>query len=159
MRIEILHGHSERLIKDAQSVRREVFVIGQDVPLERDIDGLDRDPLTTQYVGYEVVNHHPDQPICTARVRLIEVNPDDTVPFDAKIERVGVVERARSNGIGQDLMSYILRELDTDPDVGNIVLESQTAATTFYERLGFTATGDLFEDAGIPHIRMIRPTR
>ena len=36
------------------------------------------------------------------------------------------------------------------------VLDSQTYAIPFYERLGFVAEGEEFDDAGIPHFLMRR---
>jgi predicted GNAT family N-acyltransferase len=32
-----------------------------------------------------------------------------------------------------------------------VVLSAQTYAVAFYERLGYTAYGEEFDDAGIPH--------
>ncbi len=37
-----------------------------------------------------------------------------------------------------------------------ILLGAQSTAETFYEKLGYTAYGDPFEDAGMPHIYMKR---
>jgi predicted GNAT family N-acyltransferase len=36
------------------------------------------------------------------------------------------------------------------------VLHAQTRAAPFYARYGFVAEGEVFEEAGIPHIRMRR---
>jgi predicted GNAT family N-acyltransferase len=157
MKFEILEGHSERLITDAQTVRHEVFVLGQNVPIERDLDGKDHRP-TIQFVGYEEDHHHSGLAICTARVRPIYLE-DEANPglFDAKIERVAVVERLRGNNIGQDLITYIMQAMKRDSNVQNLILESQTHAKLFYERLGFIAVGDEFDDAGIAHIKMEKP--
>ena len=37
-----------------------------------------------------------------------------------------------------------------------VVVNAQVAAMRFYERLGFTATDDTFDEAGIPHRVMTR---
>jgi ElaA protein len=39
--------------------------------------------------------------------------------------------------------------------VTKVKLGAQTHALGFYERLGFTAIGDEFDDAGIPHREMV----
>ena len=36
------------------------------------------------------------------------------------------------------------------------VLHAQTSAQAFYSRAGFVARGVVFEEAGIPHIEMMR---
>lgn len=124
----------------ALDIRRVVFIEGQDVPEERERDGLDSE--ADHYVGYVANN-----PIATARVRHIE---EDT----AKIERVAVLPGHQGNHHGLSLMQHILCNLRAQ-EVERVVLEAQTYAQEFYERLGFTATGDVFQDANIPHIKMV----
>ena len=41
------------------------------------------------------------------------------------------------------------------PGVKKVKLGAQTHALGFYEHLGFTAFGDEFDDAGIPHREMV----
>ena len=41
------------------------------------------------------------------------------------------------------------------PGVTKVKLGAQTHALGFYERLGFTAYGPEFDDAGIPHREMV----
>jgi predicted GNAT family N-acyltransferase len=50
----------------------------------------------------------------------------------------------------------MLAILDHARDAGFtlVILDSQTHAVPFYERLGFTAHGPEFDDAGIPHRSM-----
>lgn len=36
-------------------------------------------------------------------------------------------------------------------------MHAQTHAVAFYERLGWSAQGDVFDEAGIPHVVMLRP--
>jgi predicted GNAT family N-acyltransferase len=37
------------------------------------------------------------------------------------------------------------------------LLHAQTSVVPFYERLGYTAEGPVFDEAGIPHRKMSRP--
>ncbi len=68
----------------------------------------------------------------------------------AKITRVAVLRPARGHGIGEALM----RHIETTLPARRFVLDAQLHALPFYERLGYTATGDVFMEAGIPHRRM-----
>ena len=36
-----------------------------------------------------------------------------------------------------------------------VVLSSQVSAIPFYERLGYVASGPVYDDAGIPHREMV----
>lgn len=125
---------------EALEIRKTVFIEGQNVPVERERDGLDAE--ADHYVGYG-----NGQPVATARVRHIEEGT-------AKIERVAVLPGYQGKHYGLDLMQHILDHLRAQ-DIEKAVLEAQTYAQAFYEKLGFTATGDIFEDANIPHIKMV----
>ena len=41
------------------------------------------------------------------------------------------------------------------PGVESVKLGAQTHALSFYEKLGFTAYGPIYDDAGIPHRDMM----
>jgi predicted GNAT family N-acyltransferase len=71
----------------------------------------------------------------------------------AKIGRIAVSQARR----GQKLGDWIMREiLQTVREEGyeQAILDSQTQAISFYEKLGFVAEGEEFLDAGILHYRM-----
>ena len=84
----------------------------------------------------------------TARTRQIE-------PGLAKIERVAILAALRGGGLGTALMRQVLRSLD-DAGFDRVVLHAQAHSEAFYRALGFLTEGAPFEEAGIPHVRMIR---
>ena len=49
----------------------------------------------------------------------------------------------------------MIRALD-DIIVGPAVLNAQLQVENFYTRLGFVAKGDVFQEAGIDHVRMVK---
>jgi predicted GNAT family N-acyltransferase len=50
-----------------------------------------------------------------------------------------------------------VEEAEELASVAHFVVESQTHAIPFYERLGYVAEGAVYEDAGIPHRSMRKP--
>ncbi len=64
---------------------------------------------------------------------------------------------ARGTGLGAALIRAAIAEFRRHPGITTIRLGAQTHALGFYERLGFTATGPEYLDAGIPHRDMILP--
>ena len=69
-----------------------------------------------------------------------------------KLERFAVLDKYRSNGIGAKITKFILNNLkETQP----IYLFAQESAIKFYEKLGFKSIGNLFEEVGIKHQKMI----
>ena len=124
------------------AIRRAVFIEGQSVPEDIEIDGEDANCL--QYMAKV-----DGTPAATARVKPIGSK--------AKIQRVAVLDAHRGTGLGAKLMQFILNDLR--PDFSEAVLGSQMQAIGFYEKLGFQAFGPEFDDAGIPHRDMMRSLR
>lgn len=131
----------------AFDIRRAVFCREQGVAEAIEIDGLD--PECRHYLA-----RLDGAAVGTARVRRL----DDGA---AKIERVAVLRRHRETGIGRALMARILADLDAAGPAGlagpaPVVLNAQTRVEGFYARIGFVAEGGEFEEAGIPHVHMVR---
>ena len=121
-------------------IRKTVFVEEQAVPLELEMD--EYDDAATHFLLRD-----GDAPLATAR--LLDKHGL------AKIGRVAVLQEARGRGLGLLLMRAVLDEARRQ-GFAEAVLDSQTYAIPFYERLGFVAEGDEFDDAGIPHYLMRR---
>lgn len=120
-------------------IRYLVFQIEQGVEPELEFDG--KDDTSTHFLVYL-----EEKPVGTARVRFLQ-------PHIAKVERVAVLSKLRGKGIGYRLMEYILDYLATQ-NVREVCMHAQTPVRMFYEKLGFEAEGEVFEEAGIPHITM-----
>ena len=123
------------------AIRREVFCVEQGVSEELEIDGLDAE---CRHYLLRVGG----QSVGTARTRSVE-------PGTVKVERVAILARYRGRGLGSALMRRLLRELD-EKGCGRTVLHAQAHSETFYRALGFATEGAPFEEAGIPHVRMVR---
>ena len=121
-------------------IRRRVFIEEQRVPEELEMDELD--PSCTHFIALD-----GDRPIGTARLR--------SVGTDAKAERVAVLAAQRKRGAGRMLMARIEQEAAAD-GLARVVLNAQLEVIPFYERLGYRAEGERFEEAGIPHRRMTK---
>jgi ElaA protein len=126
-------------IEACLALRRTVFMEEQGVSEAEEIDGLDADCL-------HLLARDGDTPVGTARI-LFE---DDV----AKIGRVCVLQDKRGTGLGRRLIEAALQAAQ-----GRAVkakLGAQVTALGFYEGLGFTAYGPVYDDAGIPHRDMVR---
>jgi len=131
----------EALYEDALYVRRLVFVDEQRVPLEEEIDQFEDEAL--HFVLYDETN-----PIGAGRFRLL----DQTT---AKIERICVLPTARKTGAGRLLMEHI-EQVAKQHGAKKAKLNAQTHAELFYKKLGYETISDVFLDAGIPHVTMIK---
>ncbi|WP_336949452.1 GNAT family N-acetyltransferase [Acinetobacter junii] len=128
-------GHWDKLEQDAKFIRKQVFIIEQNIPEEEEWD--DQDMISDHFVVYD-----QDQPIATAR--LLQNN---------SVGRVAVLKAYRGQGIGRMIMLEIIRQAHQQ-DRTFLQLSSQVHAISFYEKLGFSIQGDAYDECGIPHIKM-----
>lgn len=138
--VEIIEIADADDMKRAFAIRRAVFCDEQGVSRAEEFDGRDGD--CRHYLasaGGETVG--------TARLR-------DAGGGEVKIERVAVLIPHRGNGFGTALMRRTIADAAAS-GADTIAIHAQRHAETFYEHLGFVTQGGVFEEAGIPHVRMV----
>ena len=140
MPVSIILAQTPAEREPCYTIRKAVFVEEQAVPLELELD--EYDDTATHFLMSD-----GDTPLATAR--LLDKHGL------AKIGRVAVLREVRGRGLGLSLMQAVLDEARRR-GFEEAVLDSQTYAIPFYERLGFVAEGEEFDDAGIPHFLMRR---
>ncbi|MEJ2316773.1 MAG: GNAT family N-acetyltransferase [Gammaproteobacteria bacterium] len=122
------------------AIRRRIFIDEQGVPADLEWDGLDATAMharATSLAG-EVIG--------TARL----------LP-DGQIGRMAVLREWRGLGVGTAMLQCLIA---CAPVKERLFLNAQTSAESFYRRNGFEPEGEIFMEAGIPHIRMhYRPSR
>lgn len=122
-------------------LRREVFIEEQGVSETEEMDGRDDDAL-------HLLARNARHPVGTARLMIT----GDTL----KIGRVCVLKPQRGTGLGAALIRAALEVAQDQPQVRRVQLGAQLQALGFYEKLGFTAFGPVYDDAGIDHRDMER---
>jgi len=129
-------------INAIKSIRESVFQHEQNVPPELEFDEYDED--TAQHL----LAYLNAQPVGTCRVRVIDAQT-------GKIERVAVLAEARGQKIGQKLTENALEYLKNQ-NCTTAVVNAQEYVKTLYEKLGFIQVGETFDEADIPHVKMIK---
>jgi predicted GNAT family N-acyltransferase len=129
---------TEREREDAFSVRIAVFVEEQGISRADELD--DFDASATHCVAYV-----DGAPAGAGRLLL----------FDgcAKIGRMAVLASQRGSGLGALVLDALERE-GVARGVRLFKLSAQMHARGFYERCGYSAHGDVYDDVGIPHLDM-----
>lgn len=120
-------------------IRYQVFQIEQGVDPTLEFDG--KDDQAAHFLVY--LNQ---KAVATARIQFLDEHT-------AKIERVAVWQELRGAGIGRRLMEQTLDFL-AEQQIRLVYMNAQQSVQGFYEKLGFEPEGTVFEEAGIPHIRM-----
>ncbi|WP_159900718.1 GNAT family N-acetyltransferase [Salinirussus salinus] len=132
----------EGTIADAHAVRRAVFIEGQGVSEAEEMDG--RDAEAFHVVVYDREDGHP---VGTTRLREADGH--------AKVERVAVRESYRGEGLGRKLMAVVEARARRDGH-DRVVLHAQTDVEGFYADLSYETVSDVFYEADIPHVEMVK---
>ena len=128
----------------ARAIRTRVFIDEQDCPPEEEWDGHDA-------ASRHVVGWVDDTPVATARWRAV---PHDEAVV-AKLERFAVLPEHRSQGYGRHLVEAVLADARR-AGFDTFLIHAQAHLEDWYATFGFTSTGRRFEEAGIPHVEMVR---
>ncbi|MBI5223986.1 GNAT family N-acetyltransferase [Candidatus Micrarchaeota archaeon] len=139
--IRLIKSKSE--FEQVLKIRHDTFVIGQKVPIELEVDGLDKE-------AEHFILFFEGTPAGCARIRYLE----DT----AKLERIAILEQYRGKGLGKELMRFLIRHCRQKP-IREIVMHAQYYLLEFYRSFGFVPVGERFDDVGIEHIEMRLKTR
>ncbi|MBF2006162.1 MAG: GNAT family N-acetyltransferase [Chlorogloeopsis fritschii C42_A2020_084] len=122
-----------------EEIRRIVFQEGQGVDPDLDFDGDDE-------ISEQLIAYLDNEPVGTARIRYLD---DKT----AKIERLAVLPIARGQGIGKKIMEKALLVI-ASKNIPEVVLHAQEYVKGLHQQLGFQEEGEVFEEAGIRHVKM-----
>lgn len=141
MKLQHFHVEAADWAREAQradllALRHEVFVQEQGVP-----EALERDDLDA-YCHHVLARDDDGQPIGCGRL-----TPQH------KIGRMAVRQPWRGQGVGAAMLRELIEKARALgwPEVS---LGAQLPAIGFYERQGFCAHGEVFDDAGIAHRAM-----
>ena len=118
-----------------ERIRREVFVREQGIPESDEWDGED---ATSVHI-LATLNR---EPVGTGRLNRA-----------GKIGRIAVLPGLRGRGVGSLILDRLLEEARR-LGIREPCLHAQVQAVSFYEKLGFERKGEVFDEAGIPHVRM-----
>jgi len=121
------------------AIRKSVFQEEQGVDPALEFDGKDE-------ISEHLLAYLDDKAVGTTRIRYLD---DQTV----KIERLAVLSTAREQGIGKKIMENALSFI-ASKNIREVVIHSQEYIKSFYQKLGFVEEGEIFEEAGIPHVKM-----
>lgn len=134
---------SIKTLYDILALRAEVFVLGQGSAYQ-DPDGKD-------FSALHVLGIEKDLIAAYARVFL----PTKTQPAIV-FGRVLTAPSARNKGYGKQLIQEIIAHCDTHFPNIRIQCSAQYYLKNFYNSFGFKEDGDIYDDVGVPHIKMFK---
>jgi predicted GNAT family N-acyltransferase len=139
LKVRVRRIDSKEDLRKAFAIRLRVFVKEQGVPEEIELD--DDDETAIHFLAvFEA------RPVGAARLVMRG--------GAAKIGRMAVLKSYRGGGVGTELLRKALRSARRRK-AKRIFLNAQVPVIGFYEKMGFRCAGRVFEEAGIPHRKMV----
>ncbi|HEY6420559.1 MAG TPA: GNAT family N-acetyltransferase [Candidatus Binataceae bacterium] len=145
--IKVIPVATPAQMKQAHAIRRAVFIEEQHVPEEIELDAADADAFHALALSDGVA-------VGCGRMVLYQDVPDPP-GAQVKIGRMAVAREHRKSGIGREILLFLMNEARAR-GLRSAVLDAQLTAEGFYLKNGFTAVGEVFEEAGILHRKMTR---
>ena len=136
MELDIKFTQNDREMLSCLSLRRTVFIEEQNVPENEEVDG---DDPNCDHILLTI----SDDPVGAARLKYY----DNFV----KVQRVCVLKNYRGQGIGSNIINFIIKHIERNDICNSVRLGSQIHALEFYKGLGFVEFGEEYLDAGILH--------
>ncbi len=136
-------GDWASLQADASPLRTQVFVQEQGVPPAMEWDAQDPQAM------HAVLRNRLGRTIATGRLL-------PALDGVAKIGRMAVLRQMRGMRFGEQVLKGLIDAARARGDT-SVRLHAQCSAEAFYLRQGFVRHGEVFEEAGIPHIEMRKP--
>jgi predicted GNAT family N-acyltransferase len=127
-------------IDAVMKIREIVFILGQKVDWEIEMDGLDKDAI-------HVIALLDGKPAGCARLRFLDQK--------AKFERIAVLPEYRKQGIGKKIMEFLV-DYSKKKGAREAYMNAQVYASDFYVKCGFMPRGPEFMEAGMMHQEMFK---
>ena len=121
-----------------KSVRKAVFIDEQSISPELEWDGLDEE------CRHALVLSSQGEAIGCGRMMA-----------DGHIGRIAVLPAWRKQKVGTAIMEALLGYARAH-GYPQVDVDAQTYAVPFYQAFDFAPEGEVFQDAGLPHIKMRR---
>ena len=134
--MDVVVAKTQKEITDNFYVRGMVFVVEQHIDYEIEFDGLDG--ICILFVAYK-----DNQPIGAARL------------YKNKVGRVATLKDFRKQGVASAIMNKI-EEYALENHMIELVLHAQLYVKDFYLHRGYIPEGNIFQEADIDHIKMVK---
>lgn len=141
-KVKIIVAGTEKELERCLGLRNAVFTLERGVPGEIEVDEFDCldgvcDHILIEGEGRDV-----------GALRCMHMD-DGTI----RLQRFCVLKDCRGMGYGRIALG-LLEEYYWRENVDKLVLDAKFEASGFYEKCGYVKVSELFEEAGILHIKM-----
>jgi predicted GNAT family N-acyltransferase len=142
--VKILKATNNNELERCLNIRNEVFTIEKGISKEIEVD--ENDNLNSGYEHFVATCNENDM----GAFRCIKIS-NDTV----KIQRFCVLKQYRKQGIGKRIIEDV-EDYYKAKEITKLELDAKFSVCGFYEKCGFEKVSDIFIEAGVEHIKMVK---
>ncbi len=139
-----------------RKIRDIVFIQEQDVPIEIEFDEFDSigsdDPSNLSDGNPQ--GEHAEHFLAILNGKAVGCCRFRQAGDWTKLERIAVYKEFRGKGIGEAMMQFLLDKC-VERGYEMVYLHAQCQSQGFYAKMGFEPVGDIFDEAGIDHTKMV----
>jgi len=130
------------LLYDILQLRQQIFIVEQNC-VYQDLDNLDQQSLHLCALGHGKL------------LAYLRALPPGLGYAEASLGRIAVNEEARGLQLGRELVARGIALARTTWPASDIKIGAQAHLEAFYTAMGFDTIGDVYDEDGIPHIKML----
>lgn len=142
--LKIKKAENNEVLETCLYVRNAVFTVEKKIAKEIEVDENDMlngrcDHFLVEYEGKPA-----------GALRCMRTG-DDFV----KLQRFCILKEYRNQGLGRKITAFV-EEYYRNNSYAKIELDAKFEVFEFYEKCGYKKISDPFEEAGIPHVKMVK---
>lgn len=141
--LNIIKVSNKEDLKKCLDIREKVFIEEKKVPIEIENDCYD---IITEACDHFLIKYE-NKTVGTLRCYVKEKD-------EVKLQRFCILKEYRKLGIGKEVLAYIENYYKNYKKV--IKMDAKYEALVFYEKCGYKKISEVFIEANIEHIAMIK---
>jgi predicted GNAT family N-acyltransferase len=142
--MKIIKATNNDQLERCLNIRNKVFTIEKEISKEIEVD--ENDNLNSGYDFFIATYDDKD----VGALRCIKAS-NDTL----KIQRFCVLKEYRKQGIGKRILEEI-EDYYKAREITKLELDAKFLVCGFYEKCGFEKVSDIFIEAGVEHVKMVK---
>lgn len=142
--LNIVMADTKEILAECMKVRKQVFTIEKNVPVEIEVDEYD----VLDGVCDHFLIKSDEATVGAMRCKHLD---DDKI----KLQRFCILKEYRGSEYGKKSIELI-EDTYKNQGVRHIEVDSKYDVHEFYEKCGYTIVSEIFVEADVPHVKMIK---
>lgn len=140
--MKMVYARNKEELEKCLEVRRKVFIEEKGVPAEIEIDEFDKDFSSCEHFTV----YEGEIAVGAFRIRRLDKST-------ARLQRFCFLSEYRDKGFGKKALAFI-EDYCRKEGIKLITADAKFDVSEFYVKCGYSVVSDVFEEAGVPHVKI-----